>query len=237
MEWENQLVQKYNKTLVIIATLNEEKGIGPTLTEVNHFLNKPFCLVVDGQSIDQTVDIAEQNGAEVIKQKDLGKGDAIATAIKHTRDFDMKYVALIDADFTYPAKYLSIMEKVLDNNPNVGMVCGNRFNPNMETRAMRKQFYLGNKVLSFSHKLLNGIQLQDPLTGLRLLRQKIVNNWTPDSKGFDIEVELNHLVENKGYSILEIPITYRQRIGEKKLKPTDGLTILKRMILQSLKQF
>jgi hypothetical protein len=57
--------------------------------------------------------------------------------------------------------------------------------------------------------------MDDPLTELRVVRQEIVNNWHPKSKGFDIEVELNHLVENKGYRILEIPIEYRARLGEK----------------------
>ena len=38
------------------------------------------------------------------------------------------------------------------------------------------------------------------------------------SKGFDIEVELNHRVEREGFGIVEVPIQYRVRLGEKKLK-------------------
>jgi len=228
------LMHRDNNTLVIIATLNEEDGIGPTLTEVNHFLNKPFCLVVDGRSIDQTVNIAEVNGAEVIFQKGIGKGDAIATAIQHTKKLDTDYVAFIDADYTYPAKYLSKMTKILEKHPEIGMVCGNRFNTDMESKAMANQFYLGNKLLTFSHKILNGVKLKDPLTGLRILRREIVDNWVPKSKGFDIEVELNHLVEKKGFGTVEVPIMYRCRIGEKKLKPIHGFTIFKRILLESI---
>lgn len=222
-----------NKTLVIIATLNEENGIGPTLTEVNHYLNKPHCLVVDGRSSDQTVNVAELNGAQVIFQKGLGKGDAIATGLEHVKRLNVNYVAFIDADHTYPAKYLSMMIDILEKNPEIGMVCGNRLNTNMESKAMGDQFYLGNRLLCLTHKLLNGIQMQDPLTGLRILRREIMNNWVPKSKGFDIEVELNHLVENKGFRIVEIPIKYRRRIGEKKLKPIHGFTIFKRIMLET----
>jgi glycosyltransferase involved in cell wall biosynthesis len=218
---------------VIIATLNEEQGIGPTLTEINHFLDKPHCLVVDGRSIDQTVNIAELNGAQVILQKGIGKGDAIATGLKHVKELNVNYIAFIDADHTYPAKYLSKMINILEKNPEIGMVCGNRLNTYMESKAMGDQFYLGNKILSFSHKILNGVQLQDPLTGLRILRRELLNNWTPKSKGFDIEVELNHLVESKGFRTVEIPINYRRRIGEKKLKPIHGFTIFKRIILET----
>ena len=53
------------------------------------------------------------------------------------------------------------------------------------------------------------------------------------SKGFDIEVELNHMVERRGYTIREIPIRYRARLGEKKLNVSHGATILKRILLET----
>jgi hypothetical protein len=65
------------------------------------------------------------------------------------------------------------------------------------------------------------------------VRSEILKGWTPRSKGFDIEVELNHHVERRGYGILEIPIPYRPRLGEKKLKLRHGVTILKRIMLES----
>ena len=99
---------------------------------------------------------------------------------------------------------------------------------------MAVTFHLGNRLLSFAHNLFNGIKLNDPLTGLRIVRWEIVKNWWPKSKGFDVEVELNHLVENKGFNITEIPIRYRQRLGEKKLKLAHGLVILKRILAESL---
>jgi dolichol-phosphate mannosyltransferase len=93
-------------------------------------------------------------------------------------------------------------------------------------------FNLGNKILSFTHSLLNGVDMDDPLTGLRVIRQEIVNDWKPKSKGFDIEVEMNHLVESRGYQIVEIPIEYRARLGEKKLSPKHGFTIFKRILAE-----
>ena len=108
---------KSGSTLVIVATLNEEEGLGPTLSEINDFLADPLVLVVDGRSTDNTVEIAESRGAEVIFQKGLGKGDAIATAIEHTNGLDVKYVVFIDADFTYPAEYVAMMIEILEKNP------------------------------------------------------------------------------------------------------------------------
>jgi dolichol-phosphate mannosyltransferase len=81
---------------------------------------------------------------------------------------------------------------------------------------------------------LNGVDMRDPLTGLRVVRWEIVRDWRPKSKGFDVEVELNHLVERKGFGIKEIPIHYRPRLGEKKLKLRHGFTILRRILAESM---
>jgi len=126
------------------------------------------------------------------------------------------------------------MVTILNKNPNVGMVCGNRFNDDLDKKTLHGPFYYGNKFLSLAHSFLNGIYLHDPLTGLRVIRAEILRDWTLKSKGFDIEVELNHLVKRKGYSTIEIPIKYRPRLGEKKLKVTDGATILKRIFKETL---
>ncbi|MCJ7714659.1 hypothetical protein MUO66_09425 [Candidatus Bathyarchaeota archaeon] len=72
--------------------------------------------------------------------------------------------------------------------------------------------------------------MDDPLTGLRVIRAEVFRGWVLSSMGFDIEVELNYLVRRKGFSIVEVPIMYRQRLGEKKLRIKDGMVILKRII-------
>jgi len=219
--------------LAIVAALNEEEGIGLTIAELRQFLEKPWVLVVDGRSRDRTVEVAKGMNADVLFQGGRGKGNAIAEAIKHV-DMNVDYVVFTDADYTYPAEFLPQMIEVLDENPQVGMVCGNRFNSHFHLKEMHDILYLGNRLLAFTHNLFNGINLRDPLTGLRVVRWEIVKGWRPKSKGFDVEVELNHLVERKGFGIVELPIYYRVRLGEKKLKPKHGFTILKRILLESL---
>ena len=223
----------YSRVLVLIAALNEEEGIGQTLFELKKTLDKPALLVVDGNSTDKTVEIARVMGAEVLVQRGRGKGNAIRQAIMHVNG-GVKYVALIDADFTYPAGYLPEMIRILEENPSVGMVCGNRFKDELNLGRLHDILYFGNRLLAFAHNLLNGVELKDPLTGLRVVRWEILRGWKPKSRGFDIEVELNHQVERKGYGIVEMPIEYRARLGEKKLRFRHGLTILKRIASESL---
>jgi dolichol-phosphate mannosyltransferase len=225
-------VEKYPSTQVIIAALNEEEGIGLTINEINDNLTNSHVLVVDGRSTDRTVEVAKDNGATIAFQDGLGKGDAFAKALEYL-DPTVDYVVITDADFTYPAVYLPEMIRILDENPDVGMVCGNRFNGHIDKKAMRDAFYFGNRLIAFTHNLLNGVPLKDPLTGLRIVRSEILRDWQVKSKGFDIEVELNHHVERKGFTIKEIDIEYRQRLGEKKLGIKHGAEIFKRIMLEA----
>ena len=218
--------------LVIIAALNEEEGIGPSLAELTEVLEDPRYLVVDGNSIDRTVEVAKEMGAEVLFQEGSGKGMAIAQAIRHV-DSDVKYVVFIDADFTYPAGYLPEMIRVLEENPEVGMVTGNRFNHSFRLSSMKSPFFAGNRFLALAQRFLNRVDLRDPLTGLRVVRWRILKNWEPKSKGFDIEAEMNHRIEIQGYKTVETPIAYRSRLGEKKLKLRHGFEILKRIVTES----
>jgi dolichol-phosphate hexosyltransferase len=215
---------------LVITALNEAPGIGPTIAEMKDTLGDLPVLVVDGKSTDQTAEIARNLGAKVISQSGVGKGDALAKALENI-DPNVNYIILTDADFTYPAKYVPAMIKILEENPLVGMVCGNRLSGEIDSDALFTVFHTGNKLLAFIHNILNGIPLQDPLTGLRVIRTKALQGWSVKSKGFDVEVELNHIVERQGFRIREIPISYRVRLGVKKLKVTDGITILKRILL------
>ncbi len=225
-------MQGISSTQVIIAALNEEEGIGLTITELMSTLGDSHVLVVDGNSIDRTVEVAKNLGAEIAFQDGKGKGDALAKAMECS-DFKSDYVVITDADYTYPAEYVPEMMRLLDENPDVGMVCGNRFNGHVDPNALHDVFYLGNRLIAFTHNMLNGVPLKDPLTGLRVVRSEILRNWKVKSKGFDVEVELNHHVERLGFSIMEVPINYRERVGEKKLKVKHAAEIFKRIMLET----
>ena len=227
-----KLNDSFASTIVLIAALNEGKGIGPTMGEMQSYLKDARFLVVDGNSHDNTAEIAKTFGAEVIFQEGKGKGDALRQGIGLIGS-DCEYVVLTDADYTYPAKYIPEMIRILDKDPTIGMVCGNRFNGHLVVDAMHNINYFGNRLIAFAHSLLNEVYMRDPLTGLRVLRWSVLRNWLPKSNGFDIEVELNSYFAQQDYGIVEVEIPYRPRLGEKKLEPKHGFTIMKRIISEA----
>ncbi|MGD0424565.1 MAG: glycosyltransferase family 2 protein [Candidatus Bathyarchaeia archaeon] len=221
---------------VIIPALNEAAGIFRTLLELKlelqEFGGKSTYLVVDGHSNDDTGRIAHRLGAVVLEQERVGKGDAFRQALSHVPE-NAKYVVLMDADFTYPAEHIPEMISLMESDPSIGMVSGNRFGKNESRELFKRSFYVGNRILALVQAVANSVLMHDPLSGLRVVKCDLLKDWTPKAVGFDIEVELNHHIVKCGYSIREIPIGYRIRVGEKKLRRRDGLTILHRMLTQT----
>lgn len=213
---------------VIIPTYNEERGIGPTLQEVRSFLGDVPCLVVD-RSSDMTPRIAEQHGAKVVFQVGKGKGKAVSQGLRRL-DGAAKFVVMTDGDFTYPAEGVRKFVRVLEQDPAVGMVNGNRFAHKWDPKVHPCAFRIGNKIVALLHNLFNGQNLADPLTGLRVLRAEVFKDWKPSANGFDLEVELNHHVRSRGYRILEVPILYRARLGKKKLGLLDSIPIFMQIL-------
>lgn len=229
-----ELVDHNNSSLaVIVAAYNEEEGITPTLSELNNVFNESYLVVVDGKSTDRTIEFAKDLGAEVIIQNGKGKGNAISQGLEYIKG-NINYVVFTDADYTYPASHLREMVEILDKYPDVGMVLGNRFSRIYEDESDRNQFYIGNKILGTVQNIINGVKLNDPYTGLRIIRYKLLSGWTPKSECFDIEAEFNCHICHSGFKIVEIPIKYRKRLGKKKLSFKHGLKILRRIIIAKL---
>ena len=219
---------------IVIAAYNEEEGIGPTICELNEVLYEPHLVVVDGNSSDKTFEIANDLGADVIIQIGEGKGSAISQGLDHLHG-NFGHVVFIDADYTYPAKYIKEMIFILEKNQNVGMVLGNRFSKKYEIESDRNRFYVGNKILAFIQNIFFCSNLIDPLTGLRVTRYDLLNGWKPKSNGFGIEVEINYFGERLGFEIVEMPILYRKRLGKKKLGFKHGFEIFGRIIAESIR--
>ncbi len=220
--------------LVVIAALNEEEGIGPTIGELQKVLDNPYLVVVDGNSVDRTIEIAKNMGADVLLQEGKGKGDAMFKGFQNLSS-KVPFIVFTDADYTYPAEYVPKMVEILEQNPDVGMVIGDRFKGEYNiSKSVTNPFYVGNRLLALAQSVMNGVKLNDPLSGLRIVRSEVLEGWKPKSKGFDVEAEMNSIVERKGYRIVEIPIDYRSRLGEKKLKLRHGLWIMKRILSESL---
>ncbi len=143
-------------TQIIIAALNEQEGIGLTITEMMDAVDNAQVLVVDGKSTDRTREMAQNLGATVVCQDGKGKGDALAKALEHL-DPQTEYVVITDADYTYPAQRVPEMIRLLEENPHVGMVCGNRLTGDKKPEALHRVFHIGKRLIAFTYNMMANI--------------------------------------------------------------------------------
>ncbi len=220
---ERNCIELFRKTTLVIPTLNEEEAIGDVLREVLGLgFPRENILVVDGGSTDRTAEIAKSLGVRVIRQEGRGKTKAVKTALKHV---NTSYIALMDGDYTYPAKHLC--DLLLKLEEGYDYVIGVR-RPAEESQG--RLFRIGNRLLTWFFNLLFSTALQDVLSGMYAGRTDYFREVDYETEYFGVESELAAHMITTGKRIAEVPIEYRKRKGKKKLKILTGLSIAKDMI-------
>ncbi|HEX7392576.1 MAG TPA: glycosyltransferase family 2 protein [Thermoplasmata archaeon] len=212
------------KVSVIIPTMNEEKSIGLVIDEVRKAMEgRPHeILVVDTNSKDRTREIATSKGAVVIDEPRRGYGRAYRTGFeKATGDV----IATLDADLTYPAPEIPALVDLLASK-DLDFITTNRF-AMMEKGAMGLKHRLGNWVLSATARVLFRIRIKDSQSGMWVFRRQILSGLSLESDGMALSEEIKVEAFKKARAI-EVPITYRARVGDVKLNTWgDGIGNLK----------
>jgi len=220
------------KISVILPTINEEKGIGPTIDSINQDYFKKNNLdleivIVDGGSKDKTQEIARKKGAKVIIEKRKGYGRAYKTGIpKLTGDI----IVTGDADATYPFdKIHEYIQKLIDED--LDYITTDRF-AELHHGSMTVKHYFGNFILASTLRILYIIDIRDSQSGMWIFKKEILNKIKPlekfdDGMPFSEEIKIE-MFSNKKIRAKEIPSLLRAREGDVKIESfSDGLKNLK----------
>lgn len=241
--------------MIMLPALNEEGSIGEVIDDIpfSALRDKGYdavAVVIDGNSIDKTQEIARKKGARVIVQQGKGKGLGVrqALALCHPGDGetpasderpvscegftamrDAKYLIMLDADGTYPPEHILDIMEALEKGADV--VMGSRFLGTIAEGAMTKLNQFGNTVLSDIASLLYQQRCTDLCTGMWGFNAKALEVLELDSRHFELEAELFAESSKKGLDIVEVPIAYLPRNGETKLVPLQaGFAILDKLL-------
>jgi cellulose synthase/poly-beta-1,6-N-acetylglucosamine synthase-like glycosyltransferase len=118
---ETPIVQGKSKArvAVIIPAHNESSGIVPTIEDIRSQLGgEDRLIVVADNCSDDTAEVADRAGAEVIVRNDLeriGKGYALGWAIDHIQDDPPEFVVFIDADCRVQSDAIARLSEVCDS--------------------------------------------------------------------------------------------------------------------------
>jgi len=204
-------------SLVVIPTYNEVQNL--TLLVHRVLKNDGFdVLVIDDNSPDRTGEVAdclaEQFPGRISvlhREAKLGLGSAIMAGLRQALRGDYAYVFQMDADLSHDPAVLPAMRRALDR---ADIVVGSRYAPGAS--AVRRAHH--RELLSRLGSLYAGAVLQVPLRdltgGYRGYRRAVLQALDLDhvtSRGYAVQIELNHRCHQAGFHFGELPITFRER--------------------------
>lgn len=221
----------YSTVSVVVPARDEEenvplvlKGIPPSVHEI---------LLVDGNSLDRTVEVAKSHcqRVKIIAQPGKGKGDALREGFRHCEG---DIVVAMDADGSMDPAEMELFVSAIEKGHDV--VKGSRALPgggSSDLTAFRK---FGNWGLRTLANILCGSRFTDLCYGYFAFRRGTVDQLDLASDGFEIETEIFVKAHRAGLRVVEVPSYESERTnGVSSLSPLrDGWRIMMTMIRSRL---
>ena len=226
------MAAELNKVSLIIATYNEEGSLGFVLNEISNY-DFFEVIIVDNNSEDKTIDIANKFNTKVITQEKSGWGSAVVQAFNIAKG---EYITYMDGDGSYNPKGIVEMQKLINN---YDFVCCSRYKHNNKSDDDTFIRAIGNKIFTFITRKLLKLNLTDSLFFYPLIRKSDYLKIKPQSTNFGICIEIPFLLSQQGLTYTDILSLERKRFaGETKVNAfIDGVKILLEMIKMYLRKF
>lgn len=209
--------------MVAIPAHNEEQFIGEIVSKAKRYVDE--VIVVDDGSTDNTSEIAQAAGAEVIKHKtNQGAGAATKTAFEAAKRSHTDILVTLDGDGQHnPDEIPQLLAPIL--NEEADLVIGSRFlNPNLHQMPKYRKF--GIDVITFLYNFGSKIRVSDAQCCFRAQNRKLIEAVNITEAGFGFSVQVLIQVRKKGFTIKEVPISCIYHSQSSSLNPvTHGLGV------------
>lgn len=220
---------------IVIPALNEEQAIGGTIaqcldarqdiqTEAS-LTNVEIYVVSDG-STDRTAEIA-QSFPEVnliIFEKNQGYGAAIKAGWDAGKG---SMLAFLDADGTCDPRFFGPMCRIALSE-SADVVLGSRLGPGSEMPSVRR---LGNHIYAFLLGVLCGRRVTDTASGMRVVQRSALKYLYPLPDGLHFTPSMSARAMLNDLRVVELPMSYKERIGTSKLSVLkDGIRFLRTIL-------
>jgi glycosyltransferase involved in cell wall biosynthesis len=216
---------------VVVPTLNESANLPIVFGLLPDGLHE--VIVVDGRSIDDTVEVARQlrPDVRVVLESRKGKGAALQAGFAAaTGDI----IVMLDADGSAdPAEIVDYVAALTDG---ADFAKGSRFLPgggSSDITALRRA---GNAVLCWVTNRMWGSEYSDLCYGYNAFWSHCLPVMDVDCDGFEVETLINIRIAEAGLNVAEVASFEFDRIhGESNLNAfRDGLRILRTMVTERL---
>ncbi len=205
------------RVAVIIPVLNESRSIARVLADVPPSFRERM-IVVDNGSADGTPGVAERAGAIVLHEPRRGYGAACLRGLAHLRPDPPDVVCFLDGDYSdHPDELPRVAGPALDGRAD--LVIGSRVLGKREPGALTPQARFGNRLATLLIRAFFGVRFTD-LGPFRAVSWAALERMGMADRDYGWTVEMQVKAARLGLTSIEVPVSYRKRIGKSKVSGT-----------------
>ena len=205
-----------HKIIVIIPAYNEAQSIGLVLAEIPSVVSE--VIVVNNRSTDETAAVAKKAGATVLTENKMGYGHACLKGMEYLENNPPELVVFLDGDYSdYPEELDQLVAPLQKDD--VDFVLGARVKSLREKGSLTPQQHFGNWLACLLMRWLYKSRFTD-LGPFRAIRWETLQSLEMQDKTYGWTVEMQLKVLRRKIPYIELPVSYRKRIGISKVSGT-----------------
>ncbi len=208
------------KNLVIIPTYNEKENIQKMIEKVFSLKPEFELLIIDDGSPDGTAQIVKtlqqtnSNKLHLLKrQGKQGLGTAYILGFKWAIEKKYDYIFEMDCDFSHNPDDLIRLLNACENGADVAV--GSRYVKGGKV----KNWPFGRVMMSYFASVyvrsILWINIRDTTAGFKCYKRKVLESIDLNKikfMGYAFQIEMKYAALQKGFKIVEVPITFVDRI-------------------------
>ncbi len=204
---------------VVIPALDEAEALPRVLGDLPGAMLRNV-VVVDNGSTDGTPAAAAAAGATVVHEPRRGYGSACLAGLEWIRSGGdpPDIVVFLDGDYSdHPDELPALVGPIADGRAD--LVVGSRTLGARERGALLPQARAGNAVAVALIRMLYGVRVTD-LGPFRAIRWSALERLGMRDPDFGWTVEMQVKAARLGLRAMDVPVSYRRRIGRSKISGT-----------------
>jgi glycosyltransferase involved in cell wall biosynthesis len=214
-----------NQITIIIPAFNEENAIGNVIRDIPTGVVKEI-IVVNNNSKDKTAEVAEKAGATVLHESQQGYGYACLKGMEYVAQQVEKpdIIVFLDADYSdFPEEIIAVISPIIEQD--FDMVIGSRALGKRAKGSMTPQQIFGNWLATNLIRIFYKVKYTD-LGPFRAIKYNALVNLAMEDKTYGWTVEMQLKAAKQKLKVCEVPVSYRERIGDSKISGTVKGTIM-----------
>jgi len=200
------------RKLAIVPAYNEAGMVARVVRDIGRHAPEFDVVVVDDGSTDATAQLAEEEGAQVLRHPyNLGIGGAMQSGYKYALRNGYDVAVQVDGDGQHKTEYLPKLLAALQTSGDEGdMVYGSRFrgDPGYKVPLGRR---IGNLIFSVVLSAITRQRITDPTSGFRMTNRRGIELFARDYPHDYPEVEALLMLHAHRLRIHEVQVRMNAR--------------------------